>query len=268
MVMLKVKRLPKEENSKDYDEFLVSMPNVTNVGEAADTVTAIQNARLRLKWMATACQDLAKDSVAEDQRHVLVGPAQEGERYLALERCTVNKLTSSLEDLTKLCETLTGAVMMLFPEQCSGLDCQQRLVAVVDGDDAGELERAVAHRILSVIDEKASTEDTLTGAATMWWCNKPLARDTDFVKAVGKNEKTTMVVKLTKDGSSAPSREPAINAEQQSEMMAYWYKKQEEHKKLVDDDDITHTNNEWADPSGLKNNLQGMGGVQYKPGRM
>ena len=210
MVLLRVKRLPREENSKDYDEFLYSVPNTTNVGDATDTVTTLQNLRLRLKWTAAACKELTKDSVAEDQRHVLIGPAEEGERYLSLQRCTEFKQTSSIEEVETLCETLKGAVMMLFPEQCSGTDCQQRLVAVIDGEEAGETERALAHRILSVIDDKAATEDTLTGPTSMWWCNKPLPRDTDFIKAVGKNEKTTMVIKLTKDGGSGDRRQDAV----------------------------------------------------------
>eukprot|EP00658_Telonema_sp_P-2_P053236 TRINITY_DN41705_c0_g1_i4.p2 TRINITY_DN41705_c0_g1~~TRINITY_DN41705_c0_g1_i4.p2 ORF type:complete len:107 (+),score=34.80 TRINITY_DN41705_c0_g1_i4:277-597(+) len=105
----------------------------------------------------------------------------------------------------------------------------------------------------------------MTGTATMWWSSKPMARDAELNKYTGKNEKTKIIVKLTAEGATAPPREPAIDARTQNEMMAFWYKKQEEAKKLVEDDDVSFGNSEWANPSGLKNQLQGQAGIKFKP---
>ncbi len=45
----------------------------------------------------------------------------------------------------------------------------------------------------------------------MWWAGKELLRDKALNFYTGKNEKTKIVVKLTKSGSGAPVRETAVN---------------------------------------------------------
>jgi hypothetical protein len=265
MVLLHVKRLPREENSRDCDEFLLKVPNADNIGAATDLAVKLQNTRLRLKWMTVAAKDLAKNNVGEDQAHILQGPAGEAERYLAIERTTEAREETSLQRLHELCELIKGAAMMCFPDRCSGVDAQQRLAAKLDSDATDEAEHTLCHRLLAILDDNATTEDILQGSVLMWWSGKPLAKDCDFTKYVGKNEKTKIVVKLTKEGATAPPREMAIDGRTQSEMMAYWYKKQEEHKKLVEDDDISFGNSDWANPTQLKSALHGTSGVSYRP---
>ena len=266
MVVIHAKRLPTEEHSKDYDEFLYKCPNETNVGVATDTVQRIQNFRVRLKWMCQSAKELAKDVAAnEEMSTLLLHVAAEGERYLDLARAEA-KMFSTEEELKKLCDDIRGAVIMAFPEKCSGTDAQARLVAIMDADATGEKERATAHRILSCLDEQAATPEILTATdVVMWWAGKPLLRAETFVKYVGKMEKTKIIVKLSADKEHAPPREAPIDAKTQNEMMAYWYRKQEEHKKLVEDDDVSYANSEWADGHSLKNQLQGMGGVKFRP---
>lgn len=266
MVIINCKRLPKEEYSKDYDEFLFRVPNTTNVGEATDAVQRIQNARVRLKWIVAAAKQLAKDSCPQDDlKHLLLGPAEEAERYLALERCMDLKLETTEEELAALIATVKGGVTIVFPAECSGPHALQNLSAVLDNDDAPDPEKSKAHRILSVIDDGATTEDIMQGTVVMWWSGKPLDRAADLAKYTGKNDKTKLVVKLAKEGASAPPREPAIDAKTQNEMMAFWYRKQEEQKKLVEDEDLSYGNSEWADSKGLKNQLLGLEGVKFKP---
>lgn len=264
MVVLNVKRLPREEHSKDYDEFLYSTPNTSNVGEVVDILTKIQNFRLRMKWMVQAAKELAKD-LPDDTRHILNGPADEGARYLALERCTVGKMPCTIEECQTICGNLKGAAMIVFPEYCAGADVLKRLADVLDDDSTDEKKKAIVHRILSIIDEGAMTEDVLVGPVAIWWTGKPLNKAGDFIQYTGKNDKTKLVVKLTKEGAAAPPREPALDAKAQSEMMAYYYKKQEEAKKLVEDEDISYGNSEWADPTGLKKQFLGMDQVKFKP---
>ena len=174
-------------------------------------------------------------------------------------------MESSLQELTELADTIKGAAMMAFPDRCSGTDAQAKLAAKLDSDETDEQEHGLCHRLLAILDDKATTPDILQGTVAMWWSGKPLDREEDLVKVVGKNEKTKIVVKLAKEGGAAPPREPGIDAKTQNEMMAFWYKKQEEHKKLVEDDDISFGNSEWANPTQLKTALMGNGPVSYRP---
>lgn len=263
MVVIHCKRLPREEHSKDYDEFLCSAPNTTNVGEVTDIVQRIQNFRVRLKWMVAAARQLVKDSCPEEMKHCLEGPAADAERYLALDRVD-QKLETKLDELQALADTMKGGVIMVYPEQCSGTDHLAKLTAKLDDESISDVDRSKAHRILSIIDDGAVTEDILQGNVVMWWTGKPLAREVELAKYTGKNDKTKIVVKLGKEGGSAPPREPAVDAKTQSELMAHYFRKQEEEKKLVDDDDISYGNSDWASSRGLKSQLLGMGGVRFK----
>lgn len=267
MVILCIKRPPKDEHSKDYDEFLVECAASSNVGDLTKLCVDMQNLRVQLRWMATAAKELAKE-LSEENRHIMVNAADAAGRYLAIERTTVAKSPSTMEELNALRETIKGATMMCFPRECSGVDALQRLAAVLDSEDAGEKERAIAHRVLSIIDAGAKTEDILEGPQALWWVGKQLDVSGDFSKYVGRNEKTKLVVKISKPGGHAPPRESALDVKTQQEMMAYWYRKQEEAKKLVEDDDISYANSEWANPSQLKSQLSGMSNVKYRPGAM
>jgi hypothetical protein len=57
-----------------------------------------------------------------------------------------------------------------------------------------------------------------------------------------------------------------IDEQAYKKMMAYYYKKQEEQKKLEEDNDDAYVNSSWANPSQLKNQLNGVGSnVSWKP---
>ena len=269
MVYIHCKRLPAEEHSKNYDEFMYQCPNDTNIGEASDAVKNIQNLRVRLKWMCEGAKGVAKglDIGREDASTLLLHAAAEGERYLDLAKVQQRPyMFSDEKELTTLCDNIRGAVIMAHPEKCSGTDAQAKLVQVMDSDNSNEKERALAHHILACIDSEATTQDTLVAdKPIMWWSGKPLNRSEMFTKYVGKNEKTKINVKLTGNAEQAPPREAPIDQKTQSEMMAYWYRKQEEHKKLIEDEDISYTNSEWANTQLLKNQLQGSTAVKFKP---
>jgi cilia- and flagella-associated protein 298 len=269
MVVLCVKRSPKDETSRDFDEFLVEAQGSDNVGAVTKLCFDMQNLRVRLKWMVQSAKDLAKqldDESEGTQKAHLTNAADEAGRYLAYERTNVAKAISKMEELNQLVETLKGATMMAFPRECSGTDALQRLAAVLDGETASEKDRNIAHRVLSIIDDGAKTDDILEGPHQLWWVGKALDAEATLNKYSGKNEKTKIVVKLGKVGGNAPARESGLDHQTQSEMMAYWYRKQEEAKKLVEDDDISYANSEWANPHGLKSSLNGIGSVKTRPG--
>mmetsp|Transcript_38523 Transcript_38523/g.44857 ORF Transcript_38523/g.44857 Transcript_38523/m.44857 type:complete len:266 (-) Transcript_38523:94-891(-) len=264
MVVIHCKRLPREEYSKDFDEFLYQAANTSNVGDVTDAVQKMQNLRVRLKWMVAAARQLMKDSCPEGMTHCLQGPADDADRYLALERCD-QRLLTTFDELQQYIAALKGGVMMVYPEACSGPDALQRLTSLLDNESVSDMERAKAHRILSIIDDGAVTEDILQGTVVMWWSGKPLAREAELLKFTGKNDKTKITVKLAREGASAPPREPAVDAKTQSELMAHYFRKQEEEKKLIEDDDISYANSEWASDRGLKGQLLGMNQVKFRP---
>jgi len=264
MVLIHCKRLPREEHSKDYDEFLYVCPNTSTVTEVTEAVTKIQNMRVRIKWMVMAAKDIAKDSLPAETKETMLGPAQAAESFLNIERCTVAKTPCTVEECLEHIEMLKACALMLFPKECSEKNACAMLGAELDNDATSEARRALVHRLLSLIDDGAVTDDILQGPTCMWWTGKQMMKDKTIKDYAGKNDKTKLVVKVTKDGAAPPPREPGLDAKTQSEMMAYWYKKQEEQKKLVEDDDISYGNSQWADSQGLKKALSGMESVKFR----
>lgn len=264
MVLVECKRLPKEEYSKDYDVFLMSFTLSTNIGEATDALQRMQNTRVRLRWMIAAAKQLVKDSVPEENvKHHLMGPAEEAERYLSLDRAS-QRLTCEQAEIDRLIETLKGGAIILFPSECSGSDAVRRLTQQVEDDGASDAEKSKAHRILSILDDGATTDTILQGTVVAWWSARALDRESDFAKYLGKNEKTKITVKLALPGSAPPPREPAVDTRTQQELMAHYYRKQEEMKKVIEDEDISYGNSEWANPRGLKSQLLGMDNIRYR----
>lgn len=91
--------------------------------------------------------------------------------------------------------------------------------------------------------------DDLSVESTVLWCvNKELQLGKKFSDYFGSNEKSKMIVKVTKRGGGAPQREPVIGESEHKQMLAYYHKKQEEAKKLDDGDDgDQYLNSAWAD---------------------
>ena len=61
----------------------------------------------------------------------------------------------------------------------------------------------------------------------MWWAGKELLREKPLNSYTGKNEKTKIVVKLSKSGSGPPVREGGIDEETKTKLMSMYHKKQE-----------------------------------------
>eukprot|EP00003_Mantamonas_plastica_P024317 TRINITY_DN4510_c0_g1_i2.p2 TRINITY_DN4510_c0_g1~~TRINITY_DN4510_c0_g1_i2.p2 ORF type:complete len:157 (+),score=57.45 TRINITY_DN4510_c0_g1_i2:152-622(+) len=98
----------------------------------------------------------------------------------------------------------------------------------------------------------------------MWYAGKEVLRDEEYTLRdfLGRFERSTMVVKLARQGAGAPTREPTVSEETQKKMMAYYYKKQEEEKTLNKDDDDSYLTAQWADSQKLKGQFLGVGDVQ------
>ena len=86
------------------------------------------------------------------------------------------------------------------------------------------------------------------GDMSLWFSGKEMHRGKLLSDSVGKNEKTTMIVKIQKvrprlftteldlivgalqKGNGAPARERVVSDEEQKQMMAYYYRKQQDLK--------------------------------------
>ena len=66
--------------------------------------------------------------------------------------------------------------------------------------------------------------------AQLWFSNKLLERGKKLSDYIGKNEKTKVVLKITKSGSGPPLREPLMTEEEKKVMMLHSYRRQEELK--------------------------------------
>lgn len=157
----------------------------------------------------------------------------------------VNKVLT-LKDVQDNLDKLRGAIMIVYPMKLPPYDPVQ---AEFDNDQ----DLSGTQASLEVI-EKGS----------LWWAGKELMPEKKLGDYCGFNEKTKIVVKLTKKGQQAPQREAQMTDEQKKQMMAWQYKKQEEMKKLhVADDGDDYMNSEWANPNTLKNQFQGIGNVKW-----
>eukprot|EP01112_Ceratiomyxa_fruticulosa_P009823 TRINITY_DN2578_c0_g1_i1.p1 TRINITY_DN2578_c0_g1~~TRINITY_DN2578_c0_g1_i1.p1 ORF type:complete len:282 (+),score=62.63 TRINITY_DN2578_c0_g1_i1:327-1172(+) len=107
-------------------------------------------------------------------------------------------------------------------------------------------------------------EALLPENTSLWWANKELRPEDKLSVYIEKNEKTTIIAKLTKKGGGPPPRETSLDSETQKAMMAYYFKKQEEHKALeASNDDVNSSS--WANPKSLKNAFTGTSNVAWKP---
>ncbi|XP_009905685.2 cilia- and flagella-associated protein 298 [Dryobates pubescens] len=116
-----------------------------------------------------------------------------------------------------------------------------------------------------LVGTQAGLEVIEESEAQLWWAGKELQETKLLSDYVGKNEKTTIIVKIQKKGRGAPGREPLISHEEQKQMMLYYYKKQEELKKLEEEDDDSFLNAEWADSHALKRQFHGVTDIKWRP---
>ncbi|XP_008204030.1 cilia- and flagella-associated protein 298-A isoform X2 [Nasonia vitripennis] len=111
----------------------------------------------------------------------------------------------------------------------------------------------------------ASLEVIELEMAQLWFSGKELLRGNQLKRFVGNNEKTKLIVKLSKRGSGAPSREPVISDEERKQLMLLAHRRQEQMKKLEQDDDDEYLNAPWADGGSLKRRYQGLKDISWRP---
>jgi len=160
------------------------------------------------------------------------------------------KVEFTIEMLQDHVDRIRGALMIAYP---MGLPDWEPARQAVEGTE--ELEGT------------SEGQDVMNEESTvMWWASKMLDRSKTLQDFVGRNDKTKIVVQLTKKGAGAPVRQSQNQSEEeQKAMMAYYFKKKEEWKKLEEEDDDSYLASQWANPKAMKNQLNGTGAINWRP---
>ena len=82
---------------------------------------------------------------------------------------------------------------------------------------------------------------------------------------LGKNEKSKVIVKLTKKGSGPPEREQAFTEEQKKVMMAAEKRRQEELRRIDKNQEDEYLNSRWASSDQLSQQFRRLQNVSWKP---
>jgi len=185
--------------------------------------------------------------LAEEVCNMMMTTAVEAKQAISHELAKQRKVIEKAT-LLKQIDLIRGAVMIGYPGY-HGLPEWEPVRLLLEGQE---------------IENKSQDVELFDETASLWWAGKELAPSKFLKEYVGKNEKTKIVCKLQKSGSGAPVREPVVDEETQRKMMAFYHKKQEEMKKTEEDDEDAYMNSAWANPRGLKNQLNGGGNIKWR----
>jgi len=284
MVLLHVKK------GEDIN-FLYRTPVVTSNDDATREVVQIWNMILRIRRLKYSCDELCqygpmkppeKQGLYDDEEAMMDTEAMAkanphmdptgkrtgenpSEELADVVRRTVadasaaiakdqfeRKVEFTLEMLQDHVDKIRGALMIAYPMGLPDWEPARQAV-----EDTEELEGT------------SEGQDVMQEDATvMWWASKQLDRSKTLQDFVGKNDKTKIVVQLTKKGAGAPQRQGQQQSKSEQEaMMAYYFKKKEEWRKLEEEDDDSYLQSEWANPKSMKNQLNGTSNVAWRPGR-
>jgi len=155
-----------------------------------------------------------------------------------------NKIALTMDCIEEKINNVRGAVAMAYPMGLPEWDSARRVI----DDSIDNLKDTNLGS--SLIDAKD---------AALWTCNKEFLRGTLVSDRIGScNEKTKVIAKLTRKGAGPPARESIISEAERNAMTAYYFQRQEELKRLAQADEDDYLNSDWADPKGMKRNLQGL----------
>ncbi|KAL7438221.1 hypothetical protein ACHAXH_004491 [Discostella pseudostelligera] len=264
------------------DGFLFETTASTPVDDLIESLVEIHNARVRSRLIIESVKELAlygimkrPGGVGTDEVQEMLGNEIENEpNYIAdpsgqrsgnppdsgmadllkrevealeayIDKKQVqNKIALTMDCIEKKINNVRDAVSMAYPMGLPEWDSVRRAVDDsidnLKGTDLGQ----------SLIDAK----DT-----ALWTCNREFLRGTLVSVRIGScNEKTKVIAKLTRKGAGPPARESIISEAERNAMTSYYFQRQEELKRLAQADDDDYLNSDWADPKGMKRNLQGL----------
>jgi hypothetical protein len=186
----------------------------------------------------------------ENMRQILERCSKEARALLSKDRAA-QEYCMKQDDVEEALRLITGAVTIVYP---MGLPPHDPIRQELQNEE-------------DLAGTQASLEVIPENEAVLWFCGKEMTRGKVLSDFVGKNEKTKVVIKLSKKSQGPPAREPVVSQQEQREMMAYYYRKQEDMKKLeqASREDDSGLNSEWADGEQLKRQFHGLRNIQWGP---
>lgn len=260
MVLIHLKSALTSENN---DEFLFETKTSTKVDDLIADIVSIHNSRLRANLIVETVKGLStyglmKKGLDEETSGNIVDPS--GLR-------TGNPPDEQMVDLLQqTAEALSEYVAKKQVDKKVALtyrEIDEKIGAVRDAVAAayptGLPEWEVTGLALEEPLEKLNLQGSLTESkASLYAFNKEFVRGQLVSDRLGTNEKTKVICKLTLKEAGPPPREAIVSEAERNAMAAFHFKRMEELKKLADADDDDYLNSEWADPKGMKRNLQGL----------
>ncbi|XP_029718870.2 cilia- and flagella-associated protein 298 isoform X2 [Aedes albopictus] len=288
MVLLHVKR-------GDESQFLYETNLSISVEQLSLELATIYNGRLKVSRVCSEIEELSKHGTMLPPDMLGLTDEQVEELHLVdewAETCVPSGGWTSNPDpvgrrngrqpLEKLQDVLEKAVadarLMISKKQIDqGTVMQQKIV-----QDALDLLRGAVTIVYPmqlpphdpIRMEFSNTED-LTGTQAsleviepsklqLWFAGKLMLPDRKLGEIIGSNEKTKIIIKLSKINEGAPGREPVMSDEAKKQLMLQAYRRQEELKKLEQDDDDQYLNSSWSDSCSLKRQVHGLDDVKFK----
>jgi len=224
-------------------------PETQNVMEDEDGSAADIDAMCKANPHFDPTGKRTGDAPAENMADVIRRTVAELEASISKEQFE-KKVVFNLEMFQEKFDNVRGALMIVYP---MGLpDWEPARLIFEDEEDLSGSQAS-----LDVQDPETSI---------MWWASKQLLRQGKTLKDyVGSNNKTKIVVQLTKKGQGAPTRQAQQQSkEEQEAMMKHYFQKKEEWKAMEEDDDDSYLSSAWANPRGMKNQLNGCGNISWR----
>lgn len=270
------------------DAFLFETTCKTSNDDLIRDLTTVWNKRLIIERLAGAAMELGKHGLMKEPEKQGIDSVQEqageivekGEFYNpdpcgyrtgngpgpqllnTIERVCVDaveyiapkqvmrKQALTLQGIQEKIDNVRGAVTMAYPMGLPEYDTVRHCLE--DGVDA-------------LAGQQASLDVLDPDTATLWMAGKEFQRGQTVGDRCGRNEKTKVIVKLTKPNSGPPGREAAVSEDERKAMMAHYFKKQEEMKRLADAEDDDYLASAWANPNSLKQSMRGTSGINWRP---
>ncbi|KAJ1549169.1 hypothetical protein HK096_000432, partial [Nowakowskiella sp. JEL0078] len=187
------------------------------------------------------------EAVVEELAEVLIKTMSNAEAITSKDNTKFGELLTK-EKLIESFENIKGAVTILYP---MGLPIWETVREILENNED--------------LTGTAASKEVLTMKETaLWWASKEFMLEKTLSDYIGKNEKTNIILKVTKRGQGPPLKEPPMTEEAQKNLMAYYFRKQEEHKKLLENKEDDYVDSTWANPKSLKSAFSGINGQHIK----
>uniref|UniRef100_M4C304 Uncharacterized protein n=1 Tax=Hyaloperonospora arabidopsidis (strain Emoy2) TaxID=559515 RepID=M4C304_HYAAE len=229
--------------------FVYQAPSTTSNDALIYSLYKVYNLRVRLSALVDVLESGPVDCNAD--KDVLWRAVMDAKMALESEANVAQRICSTESELMEKFQNIRQAVAWVFPMELPSLDMVQLLL------DEERTEESLA--------EPPAALDVLSSdTVELWWAGKQFTRGKDVCDVVGKNDKSTLIVTLQKQGDGVPRRQSVVRAEERDAVTALCsQEKQKRQQQVVKDDaEDYYKISPWADPSMLKNSLRGTDNIR------